>query len=80
MDAMTDSTQGPGWFVTVDFRGSGADAWQRLTGQAACYPDHDPRRRVAIVLDDDVISSPQVDPNGAANWLSGQMSARRCVI
>ena len=48
------------WSVTVDFRGRGADAWERLTGDAACKPAGDPQRRVAIVLDNDVISSPQV--------------------
>ncbi|MGH9267517.1 MAG: protein translocase subunit SecD, partial [Acidimicrobiales bacterium] len=33
-----------------------------LTGTAACAPAGDPTRRVAIVLDRDVISSPQVSP------------------
>ncbi|MEW9550706.1 protein translocase subunit SecD [Nonomuraea sp. NPDC050783] len=55
-----DPQQGPGWFATVDFRD--ADAWQRLTGEAACHEPGDPRRRVAIVLDDKIISSPQVNP------------------
>jgi SecD/SecF fusion protein len=52
-----------GWFVTIDFSGSGGRAWTELTGTAACAPAGDPKRRVAIVLDDDVISSPQVDPS-----------------
>ncbi len=62
-DALTDAQQGPGWFVTIDFSGSGGDTWRRLTGEAACSPPGDPRRRVAIVLDQQVISSPQVDPS-----------------
>src|SRR5215472_3379615 len=55
------------WFVTVDFRGSGGRAWAQLTGKAACAPAGDPTRRVAIVLDDEIISSPQVDPQVACN-------------
>ncbi|MEV0354136.1 protein translocase subunit SecD [Nonomuraea sp. NPDC050680] len=57
--ARNDPQQGPGWFATVDFRD--AAAWQRLTGEAACHSPSDPRRRVAIVLDNEIISSPQVD-------------------
>ena len=51
-----------GWQVQVSFRGDGGRQWAELTGQAACAPPGDPRRRVAIVLDRDVISSPQVSP------------------
>ncbi|GAA2276224.1 protein translocase subunit SecD [Nonomuraea roseoviolacea subsp. roseoviolacea] len=61
--ARSDPQQGPGWFVTVDFRDAGA--WQRLTGAAACEAPGDPKRRVAIVLDREIISSPQVDPSVA---------------
>ena len=54
-----------GWQVAVDFAGDGAQAWRRLTAQAACAPPGDPARRVAILLDDQVISSPQVGPEAA---------------
>ena len=63
----TDPQQGPGWFITIDFTGPGGTAWQQLTGDAACAPPGDPQRRVAIVLDDRVISSPQVDPSIGCN-------------
>ncbi len=53
------------WRVAVDFRGSGEQEWAKLTGEAACAPAGDPKRRVAIVLDRDVISSPQIDPSVA---------------
>jgi SecD/SecF fusion protein len=53
--------QGTGWTVGVDFKGSGRDAWERLTGAAACADPGAPSRRVAIVLDEKVISSPQVE-------------------
>ncbi|MEU2108650.1 protein translocase subunit SecD [Streptomyces sp. NPDC019507] len=61
--ARFDARQGTGWHVALDFRGDAAHDWARLTGQAACHPVQDDRRRVAIVLDDKVISSPQVDPS-----------------
>ncbi len=51
---------GGGWRVDIDFRGEGGTLWAQLTGEAACAPPGEPQRRVAIVLDDDVISSPQV--------------------
>ena len=53
------------WQVEIDFRGDGARQWAELTGEAACAPAGDPKRRVAIVLDRDVISSPAVDPGVA---------------
>jgi SecD/SecF fusion protein len=57
----TDPAQGTGWFVTVDFKGAeGRRAWQQLTAEAACAPMGAPARRIAIVLDQRVISSPEV--------------------
>ena len=48
------------WQVEINFRRDGAGQWADLTGEAACAPPGDPTRRVAIVLDRDVVSSPQV--------------------
>ncbi|GII85738.1 protein translocase subunit SecDF [Sphaerisporangium siamense] len=59
--ARNDPQLGLGWSVTVDFRN--AAAWRDLTGAAACHDQGDPRRRVGIVLDNKIISSPQVDPS-----------------
>jgi SecD/SecF fusion protein len=59
-DAILEPQFGAGWQVNVDFRGGGRDRWAKLTGEAACHPAGDPQRRVAIVLDDRIISSPQV--------------------
>jgi SecD/SecF fusion protein len=53
------------WQVAIEFQGAGGRRWAELTGKAACEPVGDPRRRVAIVLDRQVISSPQVDPSVA---------------
>jgi SecD/SecF fusion protein len=58
--AVVDSQGLGGWQVTIEFRGPGSRRWQQLTAEAACAPDGDPRRRIAIVLDGEVISSPQV--------------------
>jgi SecD/SecF fusion protein len=51
------------WQVAIDFQGDGGRRWAELTGEAACQPVGDPTRRVAIVLDRQAISSPQVDPS-----------------
>jgi SecD/SecF fusion protein len=61
-EAAVDVQAGGGWYVTVEYTGAGQEAWAQLTGQAACAPPGDPTRRVAIVLDGDVITSPQVNP------------------
>ncbi len=52
--------QGVQWVVDVEFASKGQDAWASLTGDAACFQQGDPQRRIAIVLDSEVISSPQV--------------------
>jgi len=46
------------WSVNVDFNGSGSDAFGELSGTAACAEGD--ARRIAIVLDDTIISSPEV--------------------
>ncbi|MBK5227120.1 MAG: protein translocase subunit SecD [Actinobacteria bacterium] len=51
---------GVGWTVTISFRGTGGADWAELTGTAACEPLGSPKRRVAIVLDEEVITSPEV--------------------
>lgn len=58
-EAVVDQQTG-GWSVSISFRGQGGDQWAQLTGAAACAPASSPQRRVAIVLDRKVISSPGV--------------------
>ncbi|CAL9573175.1 Protein translocase subunit SecDF [Streptomyces sp. enrichment culture] len=65
--AVIDPQQGLGWYVDVEFKDRGSDGWAKLTGKAACAAPGDPARRVAIVLDDKVISSPQVNEDIACN-------------
>ncbi len=71
-----------GYVVKLDFSAKGGEAWATVTGEAACNPDGDPKRRVAIVLDGEIISSPQVETSvgcdvgirGGATDISGQQS------
>ncbi|MDX6295606.1 MAG: SecD/SecF fusion protein, partial [Kribbellaceae bacterium] len=66
-DGLLDPQQAAqGWFVQMDFKGDGGKIWANLTGKAACQPVGAPQRRVAIVLDNEIISAPQVDPNGGS--------------
>ncbi|MGH2753121.1 MAG: protein translocase subunit SecD, partial [Actinomycetota bacterium] len=62
-EAVIDSQTGGAWTVSIAFRGEGGEQWEQLTAEAACAPAGDPQRRIAIVLDEEVISSPQVDPS-----------------
>jgi SecD/SecF fusion protein len=50
--------QAVGWEVSVDFDGKGSDAFGKLSADAACK-EGDPGR-IAIVLDDNIISAPDV--------------------
>jgi len=57
-------SQGSGlWAVSIDFRPDGERAWVELTAEAACNPQGAPQRRVAIVLDATILSSPSVSPS-----------------
>lgn len=58
-EAVPDQLTG-GWSVSITFRGDGGRQWADLTGEAACAPAQSPKRRIAIVLDERVISSPGV--------------------
>ena len=49
------------WVVAIDFNGAGGSTWADITGTAACNPMGDPKRRIAIVLDNEIISSPEVN-------------------
>ncbi|GGP77189.1 protein translocase subunit SecD [Streptomyces sindenensis] len=81
--AAFDAQSGAGWTVSLEFRKGAGQDWKKLTGEAACHPAGDDRRRVAIVLDEKVISSPQVDPSvgcgaglpSGATQITGSFSA-----
>jgi SecD/SecF fusion protein len=79
----TTDQYGVDWRVDLRLSGGGGRTWQELTARAACSPPGDPARRVAIVLDGKVISSPQVDPSvacdvgipGGATQITGSFTA-----
>ncbi|QZY29660.1 protein translocase subunit SecD [Nocardioides coralli] len=61
------------WVVNVDFNRSGSDAFGELSAEAACAQGA--QNRIAIVLDDRVISSPGVEvPCGGSIRNSTQIS------
>ncbi|MCJ7755650.1 MAG: protein translocase subunit SecD, partial [Thermoanaerobaculales bacterium] len=55
------ATQLPQWQVQLDLSNEGADKFQELTKVAASFSPGDPRRQIAIVLDGEVVSAPQVN-------------------
>jgi SecD/SecF fusion protein len=71
--------QGVGqWVVNVDFNGEGRDGWRQLVSDACA--NQEAGQRVAILLDDEVISSPGVVPElctsggGTATSISGNFT------
>jgi len=48
------------WETQLNFNGRGGDRFRDLTGKAACNPEGDPKRNIAITLDAVVINSPPV--------------------
>ncbi|GAA2251375.1 protein translocase subunit SecD [Streptomyces amakusaensis] len=81
-EAVLDSQSGRGWLVDLSFRGGGKE-WARLTGEAACAAVGDPARRVAIVLDDAIVSAPGMESSvacgsgitGGSTQITGSFSA-----
>ena len=81
-EAVADPQTGS-WRVSISLRGDGGKKWADLTGRAACRPPGDPERRVAIVLDQRIISSPHVAQEvecrvgitGGATEITGDFSA-----
>ncbi|WP_033324343.1 protein translocase subunit SecD [Actinomadura atramentaria] len=78
-----DPESGAAWHVAVKFRGAGKAAWEKATARAACAAGDE--RRLAIVLDDRVISSPAVVPDvpcgtgitGGSTQITGDFSPER---
>lgn len=54
------------WVVNLSLSSEGSDLFAELTGEAAAYPSGDSRRQIAIVLDGQIIASPQVSEEVAA--------------
>ncbi|MFE4515257.1 protein translocase subunit SecD [Kitasatospora sp. NPDC056783] len=65
--ATIDTQTGAGWQVQLQFNGTGADAFSKVTGQLATQAP--PTNQFAIELDNQVVSHPQVNgpiPGGSA--------------
>ncbi|MFI6642651.1 protein translocase subunit SecD [Streptomyces sp. NPDC050504] len=62
-EAVLDQQSLAGWTVSLEFRKKAGGTWSRITGEAACAPQGSPERRVAITLDDRIISAPSVNPD-----------------
>lgn len=54
------NTQTSSWVVQLDLASSGSQAFADLTAHAAGFPVGDPRRQIAIVLDDKIVTAPPV--------------------
>lgn len=61
--AEPDPQTGLNWQVNLSLDGEGADKFAQVTGELACSPVGDPKRRLAIVLDGRVESSPEMNPD-----------------
>jgi preprotein translocase subunit SecD len=49
------------WSVSLGLTSRGGDIFAELTGEAARYGFGDPRRQIAIVLDNDILAAPEVN-------------------
>jgi protein-export membrane protein SecD len=55
------------WETQLSFSGRGGNRFEELTGKAACNPDGDPKRQIAITLDAVVINHPPVATSVTCN-------------
>ncbi|MGH3423541.1 MAG: protein translocase subunit SecD [Nocardioidaceae bacterium] len=68
------------WVVNVGFNGEGSPGWKKLVDQACA--NQAGGRRIAIVLDNEIISSPAVQPDlcagggGSSTQISGDFSQK----
>ncbi|GLU46930.1 protein translocase subunit SecD [Nocardiopsis ansamitocini] len=63
------------WVTNLSFRSDGREAWAKLSGDAACFDQGDAKRRIAIVLDNKVISAPVVqDATCGVGYTTGTTS------
>lgn len=60
-----------GWLVQLDFNGEGGDGFACMTGEATAYPQLDPRRQIAIVLDGEVQTAPPVAASVGPEGITG---------
>jgi preprotein translocase subunit SecD len=59
------------WVVNLDLTSEGADKFAELTANAVTFPVDSPQRRIAIVLDGEVVASPGVSQDVGAEGITG---------
>ena len=59
------------WVINLDLTSEGADKFADLTANAVTFPTESPQRRIAIVLDGDVVASPGVSSDVGAEGITG---------
>lgn len=65
-------TQRNEWAVTIDFDDRGASEWSKITNAAFAQPQGSPQNRVAIFLDNQVLTAPYVNsPSSSSTEITG---------
>ena len=64
--AVVDTQTGASWSVSLEMNDEGADEWEEFTAEQACDRDEGKDDRIAIVLDDQVVSAPGMSTGGGA--------------
>jgi len=73
-DVGLDTTSGQ-WAVTIQFDSKGADEWSKITTTAFNAGQGTPTNRIAIFLDQDVITAPQVQsPSSNQTQITGNFT------
>ena len=65
-EAVVDTQTGSSWSVSLEMDDEGADEWAEFTGEEACERDQQKDDRIAIVLDDEVVSAPGMSTGDAS--------------
>jgi SecD/SecF fusion protein len=65
-DIQFDTTQQQ-WAVTINFDGGGADEWSKVTTAAFSHAQGTPENKVAIFLDNDILTAPNVVSPSSSN-------------
>lgn len=76
-DVTFDTTQQQ-WAVTIDFDDKGANEWSKITNAAYAQPQGSPQNRVAIFLDNQVLTAPGViSPSSSSTEITGGFTQQR---
>jgi protein-export membrane protein SecD len=70
-EAVVDTQTGSSWSVSLEMNDEGADEWEQFTGEQACERDEGKDDRIAIVLDDQVVSAPGMSTGGGGGGGQG---------